>query len=139
MTEPARPDRDLAEKLKGEWPGILRWMIDGCLEWQSEGLKQPQVVKLATEEYFAAQDVVGKWLAERCIIDHQLQSKPGAILADCRQWAASNGEEVPTPSQFKGAMQRVRGIRYVTLDGIGWVKGIGLHAPEGRGSGGEWR
>jgi hypothetical protein len=23
-------DKDLAKKLEPEWPGILRWMIDGC-------------------------------------------------------------------------------------------------------------
>lgn len=36
--EPAMPDRDLETKLRAEWPGILRWMIDGCLAWQRNGL-----------------------------------------------------------------------------------------------------
>ena len=26
---PANPDRQLEQNLKAEWPGILRWMIDG--------------------------------------------------------------------------------------------------------------
>jgi putative DNA primase/helicase len=26
-------DPDLPEKLKAEWPAILRWCLDGCLEW----------------------------------------------------------------------------------------------------------
>ena len=30
-----------SEKLKAEWPGILAWMIEGCLEWQKEGLRPP--------------------------------------------------------------------------------------------------
>ena len=30
-------DPDLTEKLKAEWPAILRWCIDGCLEWQRTG------------------------------------------------------------------------------------------------------
>jgi len=36
-------DRDphLGEKLKAEWPQILQWMIDGCLEWQEHGLSAP--------------------------------------------------------------------------------------------------
>ena len=29
------------EKLKAEWPGILRWMIEGCLDWQANGLVRP--------------------------------------------------------------------------------------------------
>ncbi len=31
---PARPDRDLEAKLRGEGPAILRWMVEGCLAWQ---------------------------------------------------------------------------------------------------------
>jgi putative DNA primase/helicase len=132
--KPMTPDKLLSEKLKAEWPGILRWMIEGCLEWQRIGLQQPEAVKLATEEYFEAQDVIGKWMAERCIIHSTLEIKPGLLLADCRQWTATNGEEVPTPSQFRGAMGRVRGVRYVTVNGIGWVKGVGLNVPrEGQG------
>jgi putative DNA primase/helicase len=135
--KPLTPDKLLPEELKAEWPGILRWMLEGCLEWQRIGLQQPEAVKLATEEYFEAQDVIGKWMAERCILHATLEIKPGLLLADCRQWAAANGEEVPTPSQFRGAMERVRGIRYVTVNGIGWVKGVGLNVPpEGQGGGG---
>ena len=31
----AERDKELPDKLKPEWPGILRWMIDGCLDWQA--------------------------------------------------------------------------------------------------------
>ena len=30
-------DLELAEKLRAEWPGILAWMIEGCLDWQRQG------------------------------------------------------------------------------------------------------
>ena len=33
---PEERDPRLAEKLKVEWPAILRWAIDGCLEWQKQ-------------------------------------------------------------------------------------------------------
>jgi putative DNA primase/helicase len=35
-------DPQLADKLKDERPGILQWMIDGCLEWQERGLAAPE-------------------------------------------------------------------------------------------------
>jgi putative DNA primase/helicase len=47
-------------------PGILRWMIDGCLEWLRIGLTRPPVVVEATQAYFEAQDLFGQWLEECC-------------------------------------------------------------------------
>jgi putative DNA primase/helicase len=38
---PERQDKQLTEKLKPEWSGILRWAVDGCLEWQRIGLTPP--------------------------------------------------------------------------------------------------
>jgi putative DNA primase/helicase len=57
-------DPKLADKLKPEWPAILRWMVDGCLEWQRVGLMVPDVVRKATDDYLADQDTVGQWCDE---------------------------------------------------------------------------
>jgi putative DNA primase/helicase len=42
-------DTQLVERLKAEWPGILQWMIDGCLDWQEMGLAPPEAVIEATD------------------------------------------------------------------------------------------
>jgi putative DNA primase/helicase len=129
---PPQPDRQLEAKLQAEWPGILAWMIEGCLDWQANGLVRPKVVVDATADYFDAQDIIGRWLAERCLIDPQLQEKPGRLSADCRAWAAENGETSPTPPQFRSAIERTRGIRYVTIQGTQHVRGIGFQAAPDR-------
>lgn len=49
-------DPGLADKLKAERPGILQWMIDGCLDWQERGLAPPEAVTKATDAYFAGED-----------------------------------------------------------------------------------
>ncbi len=59
-------DVKLPGKLIGEWPGILRWGIDGCLEWQKQGLNLPDSVTRATDAYFTEQDLFAGWLKERC-------------------------------------------------------------------------
>ena len=41
-----------------EAPAILRWMIDGCLDWQENGIIRPTAVTEATSAYFNAQDLL---------------------------------------------------------------------------------
>jgi putative DNA primase/helicase len=65
---PEERDPDLPAKLRAEWPAILRWMLDGCLEWQRTGLAAPKLVTDATNEYFNDQDVMKQWL-EDCTVD----------------------------------------------------------------------
>ena len=143
LHKPEAPDRQLEAKLMDEAPGILRWMVEGCLDWQRSGLERPKIVTDATAEYFEAQDTIGRWLAERCILDPQLQEKPGTLLADCKAWAAENGEAPPAAQQFRSALEKVRGVRYATVKGSQSVKGIGLKPTPDRRQGGEggggWR
>jgi P4 family phage/plasmid primase-like protien len=95
-------DPDLAEKLKAEWPAILRWMIDGCLEWQRTGLAPPKIVTEATEEYFADQDTTKQWL-EDCTEDggptpsrqsasYSHPGKHGAMNAICAQGPGTHSQ-----------------------------------------------
>ena len=52
-------DPNLVEKLKKEWPGILAWMVEGCLQWKRIGLSPPQKVIDATEDYLDDEDTLG--------------------------------------------------------------------------------
>ena len=56
---PDERDHLLLERLRMEWPGILQWMIDGCVAWQDQGLNPPDVVRTATEDYMANEDTLG--------------------------------------------------------------------------------
>ena len=80
-------DPDLPEKLKAEWPAILRWMIDGCLEWQRIGLAPPKIVTEATDEYFADQDTTKQWL-EDCTEDGgpYAFTPTGQLFASWKTW-----------------------------------------------------
>lgn len=63
---PKVKDPNLSDKLRVEWPGILSWMIEGCLDWQENGLIRPEVARRATEAYFAEQDVFAQWIEDCC-------------------------------------------------------------------------
>jgi hypothetical protein len=57
-------DETLPEKLKGELPGIMQWMIDGCVDWQERGLAPAEVVTTATAAYLEAEDALAAWIEE---------------------------------------------------------------------------
>jgi putative DNA primase/helicase len=82
---PEDRDVDLAEKLLAERPAILRWMIDGCLAWQEEGLDPPARVLAATEDYLETADAFGRWLDECCVI------APNATMTKAAAFAAKPG------------------------------------------------
>ncbi|QBS38740.1 DNA primase (plasmid) [Thermaerobacter sp. FW80] len=68
-------DPHLADKLREELPGILRWAVEGCLLWQREGLKAPEAVRRATEAYREEMDVLAQFIADACVL------RPDAVVA----------------------------------------------------------
>src|SRR5262249_28658125 len=77
----------LLHKLEAERPAILRWCIDGCLEWQRAGLAPPAIVQDATAAYFADQDTLQQWL-EECTEDGgpAAFTRSAELFASWKQW-----------------------------------------------------
>jgi P4 family phage/plasmid primase-like protien len=98
---PKEKDKQLAEKLREEWPAILAWLIDGCLEWQRSGLQPPDAVLEATEDYFADSDPLGQWLAEVTVPAGADEWVPLKSLFDSwREWCGGRGEYVGKTQQL---------------------------------------
>ena len=107
--KPAEPDLDLEHKLRAEWPGILRWMIEGCLDWQKNRLVRPGAVQDATAEYFSEQDVFSDWLKEQCDCEpgnHDKFASSKALFADWEQYAKRVGEPAGSLKTFAPRMRR---------------------------------
>ncbi|WP_160299753.1 phage/plasmid primase, P4 family [Belnapia sp. F-4-1] len=104
--KPPQPDHDLQERLRAELPGILAWAIEGCLAWQREGLGKPRVVADATAEYFAEQDMLAQWLAERCEAVPRNEAPSAALYRDWRAWAEGRGEVAGTNKAFSAVLER---------------------------------
>ena len=89
-------DGHLPEKLHAELPGILNWAIKGCLEWQRNGLGVPQAVKDATADYRAEQDLLGDFLAERCVRDPQATVSAKSLWDAWKEWCEASSEREGT-------------------------------------------
>ncbi len=118
---PENPDPDLEEKLKAEWPAILRWMIDGCLDWQKHKLQRPAVVQAATNDYFDDQNIFAQWLEEHCDVDkgNRFLSCPGSMLfKSWSSYAKASGEDPGSLKSFSQTLQRDGFIRKPTKIGV---------------------
>ena len=82
----------LFDKLREELPGILGWIIEGCLEWQRDGLRPPVLVRAATADYRTAEDALAPFIEEYCIVDPQSESTAGALYKGYSAWCGANGE-----------------------------------------------
>jgi putative DNA primase/helicase len=65
-------DLKLEDKLKAEAPGILNWMLEGCLAWQREGhLKRSTTVRSDSDAFHRRRDSVRTFLNECTEYDAQ--------------------------------------------------------------------
>lgn len=90
---PAEPDSDLPEKLKAEWPGILSWLILGCLDWLENGLVIPDVMRAATDAYFEAEDIFAQWIGDHCDVGLQYSDTTASLWESWKTYAYDVGVE----------------------------------------------
>jgi putative DNA primase/helicase len=133
IRKPAVVDKHLLEKLRPEWPGILRWMIDGCLAWQREGLAPPETVLAATASYFDNQDLFNQWLEEKCDSEPGNESKTATsaeLFTSWSKYAKAAGDLAGSRKSFARLLDR-RGFEpYRQAGGIRAWKGLRLRPAE---------
>ncbi len=127
---PERRDKTLQQKLLAERDGILAWAIQGCLDWQRLGrLQPPQQVLDATEEYFEAEDALGRWLDERCVREINAKTLTAELFNDWKQWADSAGEFVGSQRRFSDLLI-TRGVeKWRNTAGLRGFRGVSLKNP----------
>ena len=124
-----KKDPFLKDRLRKIKPGILRWLVEGCREWQEIGLKPPQSILDGVRNLAKDEDYVGQFIDD-CLTGW-------ADNPDCRMsctrmydafrwWWAMNmdGREQRVPS-MKGinAAIRERGIKVEKQGGKTWIFG----------------
>src|SRR5262249_45232416 len=115
---PHERDDKLTEKLQQEWPGILQWMIDGCMRWQRDKLTQAKVVTEAAAAHLEAEDAIAAWLDECCELDANAWEASAILFLSWTNWATKSGEHVGTQKRFVQALE-TRGFVYQREGGRG--------------------
>ena len=83
-------DNALDDRLRDEWPQILDWLIQGCLEWQDCGLGVPERIAGATDSYLESEDTIGAWMEECC--ERHRDTLGSSLYRSYADWCESNGD-----------------------------------------------
>lgn len=105
-------DRELPHRLLAtEAPGILAWLVRGCLGWQNGGLGHARAIDSATNAYRADEDILGRWIEDRCELGENCWWSSDGLYKDYKSWCAEEGIEKPWT-------RRTWHARMVERDGI---------------------
>jgi putative DNA primase/helicase len=79
-------DPNLKNKLLKELSGILNWLLEGYVKWQTEGLRIPECVKHSSLEYRGEMNKVLAFIDECCVVGEDFKEKYKDVYECYRKW-----------------------------------------------------
>jgi len=116
---------------------LLAWAVRGCLEWQRDGLKMPEIIRRKTAELRASFDPLAPFIVQCCIVEKDKQVSAKALREAYEAWLAEGGgDRCPDREWSKrlealGAKRSREGKTRLTV----W-SGIGLISAQGEDTAG---
>jgi putative DNA primase/helicase len=105
---PERQNKNLADQiLRSEGPGILAWLVEGCLEYQLGGLQDPPEVLEATNQYREETDPIWAFIQECCVVGENEQEEAGKLYGAYQQWCGAQGVEAKSLTAFGRALSNL--------------------------------
>jgi putative DNA primase/helicase len=65
------------------------------MDWRQSGMQIPEKVQFATREYRQEQDVLGRFVDERCTKAGNASVKFADLYRNLELWGEENGEDIP--------------------------------------------
>jgi putative DNA primase/helicase len=118
-------DKALKHKLRAEYAGILNWIIQGIGDYLSEGLREPQRVSDAMEDYRKGSSPFGEWFVDRVELDAAAKTPASAFYKDYKDWCELQGIEKPMSQRAFGDALADRQIIRAGKDARGNVLRLG--------------
>lgn len=101
-------DKTLQSKLMEELPGILNWAIQGCFEWQREGLNPPKIVQDQVAEYKSAMDSISQFIKDECELGVDCSHTASQFYSEYRSWCLAVGKKPKNQTAFKRALEATK-------------------------------
>ena len=87
------PKSILAERFRAEYPGILAWLVQGCVEWRTHGLGVPEEVEAETRRYRSEMDTIGDFIRECCVEERTTFITSEDLYRGYANWCTQSGEK----------------------------------------------
>jgi putative DNA primase/helicase len=128
----AQKDKDLPAKLAQAAPGILAWIVQGAVDWYAGGLRTPEAVVAATDEYRKEMDVIGSFIDDACAVDDRGEVTAADLYTAYRLWCSEEGFDALTRNLLGRELTR-RGFRDRKRGGTQYRVGLRLPGVRTRG------
>lgn len=119
----AERDPNLARNIiDNELEGVLAWMVRGAIVWYSANRKisDTDSIRQYTQEYREAEDMIGRFIGDRCILGVSNEVKAEGIYKAYKEWTQDEGEYTLSANKFgralteRGIGRRTSGVRIYT-------------------------
>ena len=118
-------DKQLLDHLKAEAPGIMNWLVKGCLSWQRKGLSPPETIQAALDDYRLEMDLIARFLS-CCEKNSRSKVRVDALHKHFLAWGEEGHEETISKKAF-GKGLRAKGFEtFRGTKGTRYWKGISL-------------
>jgi len=101
-------NKQLPLLLQKELPGILAWLVEGCLLWQRDGLNPPPEVTEATNEYRRNEDLIGDFLDACCELGEGFEVQATDLFDKFTAWYEVNVSKRGVSQRKFGQMMQDR-------------------------------
>ena len=114
-------DKDLSVNLTAEFPGILNWAIQGCSDWQQQGLNPPQVVFEQVSAYKTQMDSIAQFVEQECSLAAEAKYPASRLYEDYRHYCQVLGRKPQSNNAFKKALDKLVNVyQHRTSSAMQW-------------------
>ncbi len=83
-------DKHLIDLLREEKSGILNWAIQGCLDWQRDGMRVPEKVRAGVESWRLSSDQFSRFVSECCQVASDAEVELDCLYDAYTDWWEEN-------------------------------------------------
>lgn len=90
--------------MASEASGVLNWAIQGCIDWQQQGLAVPAAVREKTKEHIANSDPLLMWIEGYTVPIEDYVAETSVLFAGYKDWCKAGSLKEMTIKSFSDAL-----------------------------------